>query len=375
MKHLGFSIFKVIFIIIPLIASIGCAIPGLGNEPAVVSDDELSVAISSPAAGQTFAPGSEVTIQSTAIGNEGVARVELLVDDEVVLVDANADPQPNTPFIVVQPWTSASPGTYIIKVRAYNVSEQMAESKPLTVPIAAAAQAVVERSPTATVEPEANSPTLTPIASIQDAPTATPSPLSAPTEPPSAPTAPIPLPPPSVTPTPGDFDPTGVEPEGRFNEIWQEVGAGDSRLGYPLDPIVDDRDFARQYFEKGMMYWWDNPGDPDYIWVIGSPAPDLNSGTSWNRYDENWDGDEEYSCEAALANGDKGPIRGFGQLWCERPELQARLGQPREREAGSGGTPPFGQVQFFQGGVMLYNPLNSEVFVLFAQGDWQRFGY
>jgi len=55
--------------------------------------------------------------------------------------------------------------------------------------------------------------------------------------------------------------------------------------------------------------------------------------------------------------------------------LQTRLGNPRDYEGGSSGNPPFAHVQFFQGGVMIYNPLNAEVFVLFDQGDWQRFGY
>jgi hypothetical protein len=123
------------------------------------------------------------------------------------------------------------------------------------------------------------------------------------------------------------------------------------------------------------MYWWDNPQNPDFIWVIDAPQADAKSGTSWNRYNDTWNGQDPFSCEAARQNGDKGPLRGFGQLWCSRPELQARLGNPWEQEAGSAGRPPFGRVQFFQGGVMLYNSINSEVFVLFDQGDWQRFDY
>jgi hypothetical protein len=123
------------------------------------------------------------------------------------------------------------------------------------------------------------------------------------------------------------------------------------------------------------MYWWDNPDGPAYIWVIDSPQPDLKSGATSNRYRDEWDGDREISCEEATANADKGPRRGFGWLWCQRPELRTRLGYPRESEAVSGGAPPYGHVQFFQGGVMLYNPKNGELFVLFDQGDWQRFNW
>jgi hypothetical protein len=181
---------------------------------------------------------------------------------------------------------------------------------------------------------------------------------------------------PTSTPTPGSFTSTGLEPDGRFKEIWREIGNGDSRLGYPADDVIIDRNFARQYFEHGLMFWWDNPEDgADFIWVIDSPADDLKSGTAWNRYDDTWPGNDEFSCDEARANGNFGPVRGFGHLWCEHPELQVRLGNPRNYEGGAAGNPPFAQVQFFQGGVMVYNPLNAEVFVLFDQGDWLRFGF
>ena len=202
-----------------------------------------------------------------------------------------------------------------------------------------------------------------------------PAPLDRPRPAPHLPT-PTPAPPtstPTATPTPGVYAPTGLEPEGRFAEIWEELGGGESRLGHPTQAEITDRDFAKQYFENGVMYWWDNPDEPDYIWVIDSPAEDLRSGPSSNRYLDEWDGDEEVSCDAARENEGKGPLRGFGWLWCQRPELQTRLGNPVEPEAGSGGAPPFGRVLTFHGGVMLVNPLNSEVYVLFAQGDWQRF--
>ena len=185
----------------------------------------------------------------------------------------------------------------------------------------------------------------------------------------------MPLPTPSVTPTPGTCRSTGLEPEGRFNDIWLELGAGDSRLGYPTGPEISDRNFAKQFFERGMMYWWDNPDDPDFMWVIDAPEPDLKSGATSNRYPDEWAGDDEYSCDQARSNAEKGPLRGFGWLWCQHPELQSRLGNPVESEAGSGGNPPFGRVQFFQGGVMLYIPKNAQVYVLFDQGDWQRFNW
>ena len=118
------------------------------------------------------------------------------------------------------------------------------------------------------------------------------------------------------------------------------------------------------------MFWWDAPEGPGIIWVIDSPAPGFGDGATSNRYIDTWDGDDPYACAEAR---DGGPVRGFGKVWCDFPELQTRLGFPSEPEGGSGGKAPFASVQFFQGGVMIHNPLNNESYVLFEQGDWQRF--
>jgi hypothetical protein len=152
------------------------------------------------------------------------------------------------------------------------------------------------------------------------------------------------------------------------------LGSAQSRLGYPTGPEIANRDYARQYFERGLMLWWSNPTGPDTIWALQADTADLRSGSTWQRFPDEWPGDNDYSCAAAEANRGYGPVRGFGYVWCGQPILQARLGNPRNIEAGSGGQPPYSRVQFFQGGVMLHNPLNAEIYVLFDQGAWQKFG-
>ncbi len=376
-----------------LLAGLACSLPGLGGSPEATTGSAPVVTISQPAGGQNFSVGQEVLVQSTAVDVSGIERVELVVDGETVWVDANAAVAPDVPFIVAQPWIPTVPGSHVIQVQAHNAEGQMSRSEPLTVQVVEAGEPVAQ-GPTAS--PPA---TATPVAPIEDVPTATPAPPTATPIPPTAtpappkttpipPTATTPPPlgtaapntptntplPPTVTPTPGHFEPTGREPDGRFKDIWQEIGGGESRLGHPTSPEYTDQDFARQYFENGMMFWWDNPEKPDYIWVIDAPDPDLMSGTSWNRYEDEWNGADEYPCPAAGENK-WGPMRGFGQLWCDRPEIRERVGDPREGESGSAGSPPYAHVQFFQGGAMLYNPFNSEVYVLLAQGDWLRFGY
>ena len=360
------------------LVGLACALPGFGNSQPTPSGTGPTVAITDLTPGQRLEVGHELQILSTAEDPAGIVRTELLVDGKVLWVDANADPQPNVPFIVAQPWTPTVPGTHLILVRAYNKNNVAGESAPLTVEVAAASAQIAGETPQLdTVEPPPLAPTATPVVALQDAPSPTrpPSPTSTPIPPSATPAPTIILPSPTATPTPGVFTATGLLPEGRFKDIWQELGAGKSRLGYPTALAMNDRDYAKQYFERGLMFWWDAPDDPDYIWVIDSPAPDLRRGAASNRYPDDWDEDEEYSCEQARANAAKGPVRGFGWLWCQRPELRSRLGNPIETETGSGGHPPFSQVQFFQGGVMLSNPLNSELYVLFDQGDWQRFNW
>lgn len=346
-----------------------CTVPGITPSPAEPKSTP-AVTLSYPETGQVFQVGEEVKVQSASVDTEGVARVELLVNGEVVRIDANAQPQPNTPFIVAQPWLPDIPGSYLVQVRVHNSAGGAAETSPLTVEVSQAARAAgLSPSPTSTSQPGPAEATPAPTE-----PSDAPAPAATATTGATA-TATLPAVTPSPTPTPGTFTDTGIEPQGRFYDIWQDVGGGESRLGYPTAPEINTQNYAKQFFEQGLMYWWDNPDGADYIWVIDSPAPDLNSGQTWNRYVDTWEGQDPFACDEARGNGEYGPMRGFGQLWCSRPDLKERLGNPWEREGGSAGQPPFSRVQFFQGGVMLYNPINAEVYVLFDQGDWLRFGY
>lgn len=362
-------------IALPFLGLLACAIPGFGDTPFSASQSQPSVAISSPAANQELAAGQEIPVQSVSVDAQGVLRVELVVNGQVVWVDANAQPEPDTPFIVAQPWTPPTPGTHVLQVRAYNQNNVMGQSKPITVTVvaAAAAAAVQEPSPTptgTTVPTLSSAPTATLTATPTPTATATASPTATTSRPTGTPTVTLT---PTPTPKPQTFDPTGLQPEGRFKDIWLELGGGQSRLGYPTGPEITGQNYAKQFFERGLMFWWDHPDDPDPIWVLDSPAPDFSSGSRSNRYVDTWANSQgEYACPEARQGG---PVRGFGKLWCEQPELQTRLGLPSEPEQGSGGKAPYASVQFFQGGTMIYNPANSEVYVLFAQGDWLRFDY
>ncbi len=358
--------FLVLLIVLLMLFPLACSLPGLSSTPATTG--QPSAAISSPAANAQLSAGQDIQITSVSVDpGSAVVRVELLVDGQVVWVDANASPQTGEPFIVAQPWTPAAPGPHTLQVRAYNQANVAAESQPVTVEVVAAQAQVIATEPTRPVGALVSAVTATPTAAP---PPAAVTPTPAPAQPTPTPTI---TPTPTATPAPQKFAPTGLQPEGRFKDIWLALGSGDSRLGYPVAPVIVDRDYARQRFEKGLMFWWDNPERPDYIWAIDSPAADLASGKTSNLYPDTWDNDAgEVSCDAAK---DGGPIRGFGKVWCDHSELQQRLGKPAEPERGSGGNPPYAEVQFFQGGVMIYSPIGNEAFVLFAQGDWQRLDF
>lgn len=352
-------------------AALACSIPGFS--PAQETE-KPAVALSSPTNGQTLPVGQETKVQSVSVDVQGVARVELLINGQVVWADANAKPESNTPFIVAQPWTPDAPGKYLVQARAYNTADIAGQSEPVTVNVVANADIAAASSPT----PEAaTGPTILSGDILIATPTATRAASPSPTytaEPTAETPAPTPTAAHTATPTPEaqNFSPTGLTPDGRFKDIWIELGSGDSRLGYPAGPEIKDRNYAKQFFEKGVMLWWDTPEGPNAIWVLDSPDSAFKRGGTSNRYDDTWDGGDDYSCDAARSGG---PVRGFGKVWCEQPELQARLGLPSEPEAGSGGSPPYAQVQFFQGGMMFYNPANKAVYVVYNQGDWERFIY
>ena len=109
-----------------------CGLPGAVT---AVPANPPSAAISSPVDNQQANQGDELQVKSVSVDDQGIVRVELVVDGQVVWVDANAQPQPNTPFIVQQPWVASDPGPHTIFVRAFNPDNQAGQSEPVTVQV------------------------------------------------------------------------------------------------------------------------------------------------------------------------------------------------------------------------------------------------
>jgi Big-like domain-containing protein len=104
-----------------------------------------TVVIQSPTSGANFKAGDDVQIQSTATDANGIVRVELSVDGQIVSTDAPPIPQGQASFSVVQKW-KATEGTHTISVRAFNASG--AGSDPAIVALSVSAGSIAQASAT-----------------------------------------------------------------------------------------------------------------------------------------------------------------------------------------------------------------------------------
>jgi hypothetical protein len=358
-----------------------------------------SVTVSNPKPYQTVAADQEILVTSTSTDPEGIQRVELWADGALARTDVNPDAA--SPYVVAQPWQSGEPGSHVFIVKAFDARGAEGQSQPVIIavepPPSPTVVAFVSPPPTETSQPATRkppppTPTMTPL----PPPTRTPEPA----EPTTAPANPTPVPvctpppcqvgevyycpntcsggcgmqcaTPTPTPTRPVFKPTGIETHPILKPIWDKPEVKDV-LGYPSAAASDDRQYARQYFERGYMYWWNRPDARGLIWVVQMPDAGAMMGFGWiGPFEDTWDGGDPFSCDLARKNPN-GPRSGFGRLWCEHPEIAQTVGAAREPERGTGESNSYGVVQTFQGGTMLYSPLEREVWVLVNGGSWQRY--
>lgn len=160
-----------------------------------------------------------------------------------------------------------------------------------------------------------------------------------------------------------------LAPIGRFGHVWRAAfdGPGGS-LGFAVEPARDTWS-AWQPFERGLMFWQDNP-DADAILVLFYGS-DADHG-AWRRFLDTWrEGDPEragYTSPPDLWE----PIRGFGRVWRDEldggPDGSAAIGWAVVPEQGFVGT-----WQPLEHGLMLWNPVDAQVYVLLDDGSWRRF--
>ncbi len=145
--------------------------------------------ISAPTTGQQFEQGQKIEIQSESVDEQGILRLELLVDNQVVS-SSEFVPQPQTVFVAKQTWLAVEPGSHTLQVRAYNPANTVSQSQKVMVEIISTTPMARSDRLRLTPTPLADRLTASPTPpSIQNSPTASPTTLT-----------PTPVPP-TVTPT------------------------------------------------------------------------------------------------------------------------------------------------------------------------------
>lgn len=102
-------------------------------------------------------------------------------------------------------------------------------------------------------------------------------------------------------------------------------------------------------------------GDTDTIYVLTHDG-------RWASYPNEWrQGDPEFTC------GDENPlttpIRGFGRVWCDHPDVRETLGAATAAEVGDSAS----AVQDFGNGVILTAPFGGIFIFVGEDSTWRTF--
>jgi hypothetical protein len=172
---------------------------------------------------------------------------------------------------------------------------------------------------------------------------------------------------PGETPTTSPTTPDVPPP---FAAVWDALGNEGGSLGTPIGEAATDRWAADLRFEHGAMYWRNNEGVPaNHVYVLYYQGGTDETQGSWERYVDTWEeGMDEVSCpEADPTNG---PIRGFGKVWCDNPDVRLDVGEATEPEQVPGFQAGF---QDFEEGTLLWTRRLHFIYAVFEDGTWQRF--
>ncbi|MFQ5408149.1 MAG: Ig-like domain-containing protein [Anaerolineales bacterium] len=159
------------------LAALACNLP-VGGIGAGGGNAVPLVKIDSPATGDQFNIGDEIAIISTAIDPNGIVRIDLQVNGQIVRSDSppNGDGGQVT---VTQTFTASEPGTLSVAVVAVNSQDNAATGGPISIEVVAESESSVAatETPQSAIESEEPTPTATETAANATAtatPTATP---------------------------------------------------------------------------------------------------------------------------------------------------------------------------------------------------------
>jgi hypothetical protein len=110
------------------------------------------------------------------------------------------------------------------------------------------------------------------------------------------------------------------------------------------------------------------------VWLQGPPPSiyALFSTGRFQRYDDTYDANTDpVSGGETPPPGLKEPVRGFGKVWRNNPEVRTSLGWAVDDESGAQGT-----LQVFERGQMFYLPQRGLIYILIndpggTTGSWQ----
>lgn len=89
------------------------------------------VEVRAPLSGARVPVGEAVTIETVSTSPKGLSRIELWVDDHLVLPETNVSP--GTVISVTLPWVFQEAGSHVVRVKAYSSSRVIGESAPVVV--------------------------------------------------------------------------------------------------------------------------------------------------------------------------------------------------------------------------------------------------
>jgi hypothetical protein len=142
-------------------------------------------------------------------------------------------------------------------------------------------------------------------------------------------------------------------PDAVFGTSWNADAEVPRLLGCPIQIVAQFRGVT-QVFERGVMYW---RGDTGEIWAIATGDP------SKERYWYVAQSAEAMNEDIQAPTGLRAPVRGFGGVWRNTPDVRDALGFARtdEQELTM-------QSQRFDGGLLLLDSSSGLVFALIVDG-------
>ncbi len=155
------------------------------------------------------------------------------------------------------------------------------------------------------------------------------------------------------------------DPEGEFSRLW--ASQYKNQLGCPLQIQPTGGFFAEQPFENGFMFW--SQELDEFVALIGS-----SDKGEWRliEQEEIKAVSDGVSCEPTYQPLSQDavvqPIRGFGAVWCQFPDIQRAIGWGTAKEYG---VEDSDRLQKFEKGIIL-RASDGSTFVLFGikMGDY-----